>query len=136
MEFRLSKEPLSVEAALASVKCPEAGAYNTFIGAIRNHHQGKTVKGLEYSAHPRMAEELGKKWVLACKERYNIYDAMAVHRVGPCEVEDLAIIVVVASAHREEAIKATEWLVNQIKFEVPIWKYETYEDGESWQDQA
>jgi len=135
MRFDLSAEALDLNSILQEIQCPKAGAYNTFMGAIRNHHEGKKVLRLAYTAHPRMAQPLGEKWVKACIERFDIYDAVAVHRVGVCEIKDLAIIVAVASAHRQSAIEATEWLVNQIKFEVPIWKYETYLDGESWQDQ-
>ena len=136
MKFSLSEQPLDLQATIDQVKCPEAGAYNVFVGSIRNHHDQKEVLGLKYEAHPRMAQPLGEKWVNACVEKFEIYDAIAVHRLGACGIEDLAIIVVVASAHRQSAIEATEWLVNQIKFEVPIWKYETYVDEAKWQDQV
>jgi len=136
MSFSVSDTPLDAAKTLAQVKCPEAGAYNLFVGAIRNHHDSKEVTALRYACHPRMTQPLGEQWVNSCKEKFDIYDAVAVHRVGHCDIEDLAVIVIVASAHRQEAIKATEWLVNQIKFEVPIWKYESYVDeGSSWQEQ-
>jgi len=135
MSFSLSDKPLSLQDTLNQVKCPEAGAYNIFVGAIRNHHEQKEVFGLKYEAHPRMTQPLGERWVQECQKKFDVYDAVAIHRVGECGIEDLAIIVVVASAHRQNAIEATEWLVNQIKFEVPIWKYETYSHGAEWQDQ-
>ena len=135
MSFSLSNKPLDLQATLDQVKCPEAGAYNIFVGAIRNHHDQKEVLGLKYDAHPRMTQPLGERKVQECLEKFDVYDAVAVHRLGECGIEDLAIIVVVASAHRQAAIEATEWLVDQIKFEVPIWKFETYVNESKWQDQ-
>ncbi len=110
---------------------PTCGAIVTFEGLVRNHHEGRDVSALSYSYHPLMAQKEGQKILETTLEKFPITHALAVHRVGDLGIGDLAVVTITASAHREAAFEANRYLIDEIKFCVPIWKYETYSSGES-----
>ena len=84
---------------------------------------------LEYEAHAPVAEKEGAKIVSDAIERFHLDGAVAVHRVGPLEIREAAVIVAVSSPHRAEAFDACRFIIDEIKHRVPIWKKEYYEDG-------
>ena len=108
-----------------------AGAVATFVGTVRNHNEGRPVLGLEYEAYPELAQREGERIVAEAMGRFPILAAAAVHRVGALAIGDAAIRVEAAGAHRAEAFRACEWIVEETKRRVPIWKKERYADGES-----
>ncbi|MBX3112301.1 MAG: ThiF family adenylyltransferase [Fimbriimonadaceae bacterium] len=127
MRFSLSDQPLG----LPPVHLPGAGAFVTFEGRIRDHADGRSVLTLEYEAYPEMAEHQGEMLVQEAIDRFGLVDARVVHRVGALTVGDVAVLAQAASPHRREAFEACEWLMDQLKWRVPIWKRETYADGVS-----
>lgn len=125
--FRLTSEPI-----LPTHRSDDqAGAFVTFKGRVRNHNAGRKVLRLEYEAYAEMALTEGNAMVAEAIERFGLVDAEIVHRIGLLEVGDTAVWVEVAARHRREAFAATEWLVDQLKWRVPIWKREVYEEGDS-----
>lgn len=117
----------SVEAHKPKVHC---GAHTIFLGTVRaDEKDGKQVAGIEYSAYPEMAnqviseirEEAFAKWDLACLHVH--------HSVGRVNVGEVGFMVMVSSGHRGPVFPALEYLVNEIKARVPIWKKEYYTDG-------
>lgn len=127
MSFHLSFEPLAV----ATLDFSEAGGFVTFEGKVRNHSNERNVKRLEYEAYQEMAESQGHALVQEAIARFNLHDARVVHRLGLLDIGDVAVIVQTASSHRRNSFEACEWIMDQIKWRVPIWKRETYEDGVS-----
>jgi len=130
----LKETPLDVRTVAHQVVSAEQGGVVTFIGAVRNHHAGREVLRLEYSAYGEMADmEIGR----ILEEAATRWPARvaAEHRVGTLEVGDVAVIVVAASAHREAAFDACRFVIEEIKRRVPIWKREHYVDGTAgWVD--
>lgn len=104
------------------------GAVVTFTGVVRDHHDGRAVTGLRYEAHPRADEFL--QHVLTAHRRDDIRVA-AQHRVGALAVGEVAVVVAVAAAHRGEAFAVCAQVIDEIKATVPIWKYESYADGDA-----
>lgn len=130
----LSAEPLAPAALLAEVQSPERGGVACFVGAVRNHHGGRAVLRLAYSAYGPMAEAECARIVAEAERRWPVRVALR-HRVGLLEVGDPAVAVAVAGAHREEAFAACRHVIEEVKRRAPIWKLEHYADGtSSWVD--
>ncbi len=127
----LTHEPIDPRALEARVADPTCGAVVTFLGVVRDHHRGRAVSHLEYEAFVPMAEERIQAILGEVAERYGIARAAVSHRLGRLEIGDLAVAVVVASAHRGEAFEACRYVMDRIKQDVPIWKHETWADGGS-----
>ena len=129
--FRISHSPLQDLDLPAEFEDPCGGAVVTFEGRVRNHHEGRQVVGLEYEAYEDLACREGLKIIEESTARFDALQARCVHRVGRLEIGHLAVCVVVLAAHREAAFRACEYIIDQIKLRVPIWKKEYYADGDS-----
>jgi molybdopterin synthase catalytic subunit len=119
----ISSHALDAAAIEALVLTPADGALVTFRGVVRDHDHGAAVTALDYRAHPD-----AEAFLAACVERIGL-PAAAAHRVGSLVVGDVALVAVVAAAHRAEAFEACARLVDAIKAEVPIWKRQHLADG-------
>ena len=130
--FRLIREPIDSQQIARSLQKPEDGAVLVFEGVVRNHHQDKAVRFLEYDAYESMALKKLEEVGLRAKNEYAIRDIAIVHRLGHMDVGECSIVIAVASAHRGPAFDACRFAIDTIKEIVPIWKKEFYEDGEVW----
>lgn len=111
-----------------------AGARVVFTGCVRDHDHGQKVTHLVYQAHPQ-AEEFLDKAVREAVEGLPIEGVWVRHRVGRLELGEVALLVIVDSAHRAEAFTATARVVDEIKAQVPIWKDQYFADGtHSWSE--
>jgi molybdopterin synthase catalytic subunit len=106
-----------------------AGAEVTFDGRVRNHNDGRVVSRLEYHAYPALALTTGRRILEEETARHGILRAVAVHRTGPLDIGESAVWVGVASVHRVPAFDALRAIIERLKYEVPVWKKETYADG-------
>ncbi|MEU5868710.1 MULTISPECIES: molybdenum cofactor biosynthesis protein MoaE [unclassified Nonomuraea] len=122
--------PLSVDEVLAAVEDHAAGGTAIFIGTVREQDHGKPVTRLSYSAHPSAPDELRRVAEKVAAD-FPVTAIAAVHRVGDLGLGDTAVIVAVASPHRDEAFKASRRLIDDLKSEVPIWKHQVFADGET-----
>ena len=126
--MHLTGDPLDLSALLASVQSPERGGVACFLGTVRNHHGGRDVLRLEYSAYAPMAEAECARIVAEAQERWGVVVAVR-HRIGRLEIGDAAVAVAAAAAHRGEAFQACRHVIEELKRRVPIWKREYYADG-------
>lgn len=133
MTFLVAR-PIDLAQLVAAVSGPSHGAVVTFTGLVRDHHAGREVVGLEYSAYDLMAEsEMAA--ILAEAQAGNDVQVVAQHRTGTLAVGEIAVAVAVAAAHRDEGFRVCRWMIDEIKRRVPIWKRERYADGsEAWVD--
>jgi molybdopterin synthase catalytic subunit len=123
---------LSVDEVRSAVADPAAGGEAVFVGAVRDHDEGKDVVRLSYSAHPTALDQL---WEVAQRvvATHPVIGLAAVHRVGDLAVGDLAVVVAVSCAHRGAAFGACRALIDDLKSTVPIWKHQHFRDGtEEW----
>lgn len=130
----LTDMPLELPTMLAGHDDPGHGGLVAFVGRVRNHHAGRTVVALEYSAYPDMAEAVAAAVLREAESRWPVR-ASAAHRTGRLEVGDVAVVVVTSGGHRDEGYAANRWIIDALKARVPIWKREWYADGTSdWVD--
>ncbi|MFC7327701.1 molybdenum cofactor biosynthesis protein MoaE [Marinactinospora rubrisoli] len=131
----LRDAPLSVDEVIAAVQDPRAGGTAFFVGTVRDHDHGRGVTALSYSAHPSAPDELRRvmEKVVAdtSADGRPVWRVAAVHRVGDLTVGDIAVVVAAAAGHREEAFAACRRLIDDIKAEVPIWKHQVFDDGDT-----
>ena len=122
-ELTITNQPID-EAALARSRAlsSEAGAVVCFLGVVRGTEANAAITALEYEAFSKMAEhqfhllfdQMGKRWP--------IESVRLVHRTGVVKVNEPSLWVEIIAPHREEAFAACQWLVDEMKRVVPIWK--------------
>jgi len=128
----LSPAPLSIDAAYAAVQDPTCGGICLFVGTIRNHNKGQTVTRLEFSSYDPMALREMEKIGAEATTLHDLRHVALHHRKGEMAIGDIAVIIAVSSAHRKAAFTGCEWIIDQLKERVPIWKKEFLEDGSYW----
>ena len=110
---------------------PECGGIGIFVGTVRNHHEGKAVQALKYTAYAPVAEKMIRQIEQETQANYTVSYVRVIHRVGALDIGEKAIISIAYAAHRREAFQACEEAVERVKHEVPVWKEEFYMDGSS-----
>ena len=123
---RVTAEPLSLDALVARVRDPRAGAVVTFQGVTR------AVQRLEYEAYVEMAEERIGAIVTEAVARHSACAAAAEHRVGDVPLSEPSVAVAVSAPHRGEAFAAAREIIDRIKAEAPIWKREVERGERRW----
>ena len=130
----ITDQPIDLAPLLAEVSSPERGGVAAFLGLVRNHHEGRPVLRLDYSAYAPMAEAECARIVAEARSRWQAAVALR-HRVGSLAIGDVAVAVVAASAHRDEALAACRYVIEEVKRRVPVWKREYHADGTAvWVD--
>jgi MoaE-MoaD fusion protein len=130
--FRVTDQPLSLEAVAAEVADERAGAVATFTGTVRRQSRGREVTRLEYEAYAEMAEEVMAKLARELEQRYELCAVAIHHRVGVLEIGEASVVVAVSAPHRQDALAACKDAIDTLKETVPLWKKEVYEGGEEW----
>lgn len=136
MEIRVQEADFDVGAELAALRAGDArvGALASFLGLVRDVNAGTGVAEMTLEHYPGMTEKALEKIVAEARERWDIYDALVIHRVGrllPC---DQIVLVAVTSAHRGEAFAACEFIMDYLKTRAPFWKREATAEGARWVD--
>lgn len=131
-DFRLTAEPLSLEAAVAAVRRDEAGAIATFLGTVRNRSRDRDVVYLEYEAYEGMAEETMADLAAELIAKHGLAAVAIHHRVGRVEIGEASVVIAVSAAHRAAALAACREAIDTLKQTVPLWKKEVYVGGEEW----
>lgn len=130
--FRITREPIVLLEAVGAVSGPDRGAVATFCGVVRDHHRGRPVRGLEYHAYAPMAERVFGEIACEAARRHPGAGVAVIHRVGALRVGDVSVVVAAASAHRQDALAACAFVIDQVKARAPIWKKEYFDDGVVW----
>lgn len=125
-------EAIDIGRAIDAVRSPTAGAVVTFIGTVRDNARGKRVRQITYEAYEPMASRELDRLASDCEREWPDARVHVVHRYGVLAVGEIAVVIAVASPHRDSAFAACRAMLERIKTDVPIWKNELGEDGESW----
>lgn len=136
MSVRVQTEDfdLSTEIAQLRAHTPKVGAVVTFIGTVRDLNEGEYVAEMELEHYPGMTEKALQDIIDQATSRWDIFDALVIHRVGPLKPLDQIVLVAVTSAHRGEAFDACEFIIDYLKTQAPFWKKEQTPSGARWVD--
>ncbi len=122
-QLTLTTDPIDEAALLADRKMsPGMGAVVHFLGVVRATEEGATIRALEYEAFERMAEHQFHRLFDEMENRWPVESVRLIHRLGAVNVNEPALWVEVVAPHREEAFAACQWLIDELKRVVPIWK--------------
>ncbi len=130
--FEISTQTIDVQSVIDAAQSDSAGAVNVFIGTVRNHSFDKGVVQLEYEAYDSMAIKKMQELVQDASKQWPIEKAAIVHRKGMLQIGEVAVVIAIACPHRGEAFAACQWIIDNLKKVVPIWKKEYYADGAVW----
>ena len=136
MNIRVQEADFDVGAELTALRASDArvGALASFLGLVRDLNDGASVSAMTLEHYPGMTEKALEEIVVEAKGRWDIYDALVIHRVGPLKPCDQIVLVAVTSAHRGEAFAACEFIMDYLKTKAPFWKKEATPDGGRWVD--
>jgi molybdopterin synthase catalytic subunit len=126
--------PIDVARLISAATHTSAGGLNVFIGTIRDNNasKGKIVNHLEYEAYDAMAISEIQKIADQAVAQFGIKRWAISHRTGIVKPGEIAVVIAVSTAHRKESFEACQFIINELKSKVPIWKKEVFEDGEEW----
>ena len=136
MSVRVQTEDFDIGAEIAQLRKGNAkiGAIASFIGLVRDINEGDHVSTMTLEHYPGMTEKALEDIVAQAKSRWDVYDALVIHRVGRLLPLDQIVLVVVTSAHRGDAFSACEFLMDYLKTQAPFWKKEDTSKGARWVD--
>lgn len=133
---RIQTGDFDLGAELAQLRAgnPRVGAVVSFVGTVRDLNEGASVAEMELEHYAGMTEQSILAIIGQAKQRWPVYGALVIHRVGPLKPLDQIVLVAVTSAHRGEAFAACEYIIDYLKTEAPFWKKEQTPDGARWVD--
>src|SRR6516225_8220482 len=99
-----------------------AGAMVDFWGVVRKLEDGREIEGIDYEAHRQMAEHQLRQFAEQAVEKFRLQLVIVYHRIGFIAVEEPSLFLRVTSPHRSEGFRASQWIVDELKKKVPIWK--------------
>jgi molybdopterin synthase catalytic subunit len=125
---------VGIEIAALHSRDPRVGAVASFVGTVRDINQGTQVQTLTLEHYPGMTESSLAAIVEQAKAKFDVYAATVIHRFGELKPCDRIVLVAVSSAHRGEAFKACEFIMDYLKTQAPFWKKEQTPQGGRWVD--
>lgn len=136
MTVRVQEADFDMTAELLGQRAGDArvGAQVSFLGLVRDINEGKGVSEMALEHYPGMTEKALEEIVSEARGRWDIYDALVIHRVGPLRPCEQIVLVAVTSAHRGEAFAACEFIIDYLKTRAPFWKREVTPVGAHWVD--
>jgi molybdopterin synthase catalytic subunit len=136
MPVRIQTEDFDLSLELKKLRAGDArvGAVAAFVGTVRDRNDGSEVASMTLEHYPGMTEKSLEEIIEKAKVRWDIYDVLIIHRVGPLQVEDQIVLTAVTSAHRGEAFAACEYVMDYLKTLAPFWKKEDTPEGARWVD--
>jgi len=136
MAVRVQTTDFDVAQEIAALResNPRVGAVVTFIGTVRDVNADAQVLQMTLEHYPGMTEKALGAIVVQARQRFDIYDALVIHRVGELRPTDQIVLVAVTGAHRGAAFDACRFIIDYLKTEAPFWKKEQTPEGARWVD--
>ncbi len=130
--IKITEKSIDVQRVIETASSLGAGAVNVFIGTVRTTAHDKNVVWLEYEAYESMAVAETRKIIDAASHKWPLMGWAISHRIGTLKPGEVAVVVAVSTKHRKESFEACQFIIDQLKEKVPIFKKEVFEDGEEW----
>jgi len=128
----VTNDDFSVDEVLRKIRNKRTGAIVSFVGVVREDDSGRKIKALEMETYKGMVEKELSDLRDKAMKKFNLEEVTIIHRVGSLSPGDNIVLIAVASGHRKEAFAGAEFLIDELKKVVPLWKKEILEDGEVW----
>ncbi|TAK92067.1 MAG: molybdopterin synthase catalytic subunit MoaE [Burkholderiaceae bacterium] len=134
MPVRVQCEDFDLSREIAALRAgnPQIGAVASFVGIARDMNEGSSVQTLTLEHYPGMTEKVLDDLIVQAKQRWDIFDALIIHRIGTLQPQDQIVLVAVTSRHREAALTACSFIMDFLKTRAPFWKKEHTATGERW----
>jgi molybdopterin synthase catalytic subunit len=134
MTVRIQTADFDVSAEIAALRRndPKVGAVASFIGVVRDVNEDKAVSEMTLEHYPGMTEKAIEEIMGQARSRWNVLDALVIHRVGKLRPMDQIVLVAIASEHRGDAFAACEFIMDYLKTRAPFWKKEQAGTGARW----
>ena len=126
-DFDLSREVKQLVGGRTDV-----GAIVTFTGTVRGQAKGQPITGMALEHYPGMTEAELERVEAEARQRWPLQATLIIHRYGELKPGDNIVLVVTASAHRQAAFEAAEFLMDYLKTRAPFWKKEDTSEGPRW----
>ena len=136
MPVRVQQEDFDAGAEIARLRAnnPKIGAVASFIGIVRDLNEGAAVGSITLEHYPGMTDKALTSIAEQAKTRWNLLDALIIHRIGTLAPTDQIVLVVTTSSHRGDAFAACQFVMDYLKTEAPFWKKEVTAEGTRWVD--
>jgi molybdopterin synthase catalytic subunit len=136
MSVRVQEQDFDVSAELALMRLgnPKIGAIASFVGVVRDINEGDSVATMTLEHYPGMTEKAITEIIDQARGRWEVLDALVIHRVGTLKPTEQIVLVIVASTHRGDAFAACEFIMDFLKTQAPFWKKEITPNGARWVD--
>jgi molybdopterin synthase catalytic subunit len=131
----IQTEDFSIDAACRLLKAKDplgTGAICTFTGLVRDFGDRKGVSAITLEHYPGMTEKSLARIIEQAQTRWQILDAVVIHRVGRLVLAEQIVFVGVSAAHRNDAFAACQFIMDYLKTDAPFWKKEHHAGGETW----
>lgn len=133
----VARAPIALDDLVRQVGAPERGATASFLGTVRAGPDDGPVIRIEYSAYEQMLEEEFVRITGEAETRWPGAAVAARHRLGDVPLGEASIAIAVAAPHRDAALEACRYVIEEAKRRLPVWKREILADGSaSWRDNA
>jgi len=131
---RIQQEDFSQDEEIRALRSSSTrmGGIATFIGCARDFSEGRSVSKISFDAYGSMVEAEMKKLHAEAIAKFNLLDARIVHRIGVVDAGEQIVFIAAGAEHRAPALQACQWLIDELKQRVPIWKKEITPEGEAW----
>ena len=132
--IKIQKESFNIEKEIQHLKenLPDVGAVSTFLGYVRNTNNDKKVSSINLEVYPAMAEKSLEEIIEKANKKWNLSDALVIHRYGKLNIGEKIVLVATFSKHRHDSMQACEFIMDYLKKDAPFWKKENYDDGYTW----
>ena len=134
MSVLITVDDFDIAAQHNKLKSASVGAIVTFTGTVREFEDDKNISAMTLEHYPGMTESEIESIVHKAKQRWPLNDVSVIHRVGRLQPLDNIVFVGCASAHRQAAFDAANFIMDYLKTNAPFWKKEHRKSGEKWVD--
>lgn len=134
MSVRVQSVPFDAGAELNALHAAQLGigAVVGFVGYVRDYNDGQDVAGMFLEHYPGMTEKALEKIVAEAETRWPLLRVEVLHRVGALAPGEPIVFVGTASAHRQAAFAACDFIMDYLKTRAPFWKREDTDAGTRW----
>lgn len=132
--IRVQSDDFDIGAEIAALTAGKThiGGVVSFTGLVRDFAGDAAVSTMTLEHYPGMTERMLADIEAEAHQRWPLDASLIVHRHGPLKPGDNIVLVITASAHRQAAFEAAEFLVDWLKTKAPFWKREAGPGGDRW----